>query len=191
MEERYVIIRIVDFNVVQEKCKCRMLNSKLPVGHESSWEMSAPLHHGSHIKFGCIEFVFCIVNHPAPFEERSYNGRRRTDSPLERDQHLENPFYGKNQTHKIQNDDLTSKLSSILSALSSDSRTCEKLSSLTSDLPSKVSDDVPDRGRFANRSKSVLTNGSCGNDDASSISSDCSSVLSTFNYSDKENQASV
>lgn len=49
-----------------------MANLKLPVGYDSSWEKPAPLHHGSYIRFGCVEFVFSIVNYPVAYENRLY-----------------------------------------------------------------------------------------------------------------------
>lgn len=42
-------------------CKCdSSLTDKF---NGKCWEGSAILNHGSHIKFGCLEFVFCIVNY--------------------------------------------------------------------------------------------------------------------------------
>jgi hypothetical protein len=41
------------------KCKCSLTD----VFAGKCWEGSAILNHGSHIKFGCLEFVFCIIGY--------------------------------------------------------------------------------------------------------------------------------
>ena len=41
-------------------CQCQ--SSLTDVFNGKCWEGSAILNHGSHLKFGCLEFVFCIVD---------------------------------------------------------------------------------------------------------------------------------
>ena len=42
-------------------CKCK--SSSTDLFHGKCWEGSAILNHGSHIKFGCLEFIFCVVEY--------------------------------------------------------------------------------------------------------------------------------
>ncbi len=42
-------------------CSCRASGSSLIGGSGAGWEGTAVLHHGSFIKFGCLHFVFSIV----------------------------------------------------------------------------------------------------------------------------------
>jgi hypothetical protein len=42
-------------------CKCK--SSLTDLFNGKCWEGSAILNHGSHIKFGCLEFIFCVINY--------------------------------------------------------------------------------------------------------------------------------
>jgi len=47
---------------ITKKCNCRASASSLIGGSGAGWEGTAILHHGSYVKFGCLHFVFSIVN---------------------------------------------------------------------------------------------------------------------------------
>lgn len=42
-------------------CGCRASASSLIGGSGAGWEGTAVLHHGSYVKFGCLHFIFSIV----------------------------------------------------------------------------------------------------------------------------------
>ena len=48
-------------------CKCKCSFTDLFDG--KCWEGSAILSHGSHLKFGCLEFIFCLIH----YDESSIN----------------------------------------------------------------------------------------------------------------------
>ncbi|RWS29938.1 hypothetical protein B4U80_06651 [Leptotrombidium deliense] len=47
-------------------CGCKVSCSTLIGGSGAGWEGPAVLHHGSHIKLGCLQFVFSITNYGLP-----------------------------------------------------------------------------------------------------------------------------
>lgn len=49
--------------LVLEECDCQSSASSAIRGTGAGWEGSAPLHHGSLIRFGCIQFVFSITSY--------------------------------------------------------------------------------------------------------------------------------
>lgn len=42
-------------------CNCKNSGSSLIGGSGAGWEGTALLHHGSHIKMGCLQFIFSIT----------------------------------------------------------------------------------------------------------------------------------
>jgi len=46
---------------ITRACNCRASASSLIGGSGAGWEGTAVLHHGSYVKFGCLHFVFSIV----------------------------------------------------------------------------------------------------------------------------------
>ena len=46
----------------KKQCNCKAKYSNI-LNCEGGWEGSAVLHHGSHIKIGCLQFVFSITNY--------------------------------------------------------------------------------------------------------------------------------
>ena len=49
--------------MVEQECGCRASGSAVIGGSGAGWEGSAPLSHGSLLKFGCIQFVFSITSY--------------------------------------------------------------------------------------------------------------------------------
>lgn len=47
---------------ITRACNCRASASSLIGGSGAGWEGTAVLHHGSYVKFGCLHFVFSIVD---------------------------------------------------------------------------------------------------------------------------------
>lgn len=56
-----------------ESCSCRSSCSSLLSSNGAGWEGPAVLHHGSLIKFGCIQFVFSITNCGLPRKSLNTN----------------------------------------------------------------------------------------------------------------------
>ena len=161
----------------------------LPVGRDSSWEASVPLHHGSHIRFGCVEFVFCIVDYPAAFEERSYTRlHERKNSPSE----LDDRRFGTRRdeeetTQRTKNEDLSSKLTSILSALSSESRMGDESSSLTSPSPSPIDTTRATEGEeLDGENRSVRESKNVSDDETFLMCSEESNALCDFVETEEE-----
>lgn len=42
-------------------CNCKNSGSSLIGGNGAGWEGTALLHHGSHVKLGCLQFIFSIT----------------------------------------------------------------------------------------------------------------------------------
>lgn len=42
-------------------CNCKNSSSSLIGGSGAGWEGTALLHHGSHVKMGCLQFIFSIT----------------------------------------------------------------------------------------------------------------------------------
>ncbi len=42
-------------------CNCKNSGSSLIGGSGAGWEGTALLHHGSHVKLGCLQFIFSIT----------------------------------------------------------------------------------------------------------------------------------
>lgn len=104
---------------------------KLPIGYDSSWERAAQLHHGSYIRFGCVEFVFSIVNYPVAYENRVYGSSSNTQGMVPKtEKNIIRPSASVQQkeVESLQRkpsrldsskDDLSTRLISILNVLSS------------------------------------------------------------------------
>jgi hypothetical protein len=139
---------------------------------------------------GNVGFVFCIVDHPAIFEERSY-AREKTSSPSKLvAEHSAVPGYDDATMQRLKNEDLSSKLTSILSVLSSESRICDESSSSTSHSASTIKPNhaAEDKEVETEEYKSLLGNGNISNEEEISwISSSSSSVFPDF-YSSENNE---
>ena len=57
---------------VLKNCNCKNSASTIIGGNGAGWEGSALINHGSHIKIGCLQFVFSVTNfgHPNPNSSR-------------------------------------------------------------------------------------------------------------------------
>lgn len=124
---------------------------KFPNGRDSSWEKTAPLNHGSYIRFGCIEFIFSIVDYPAPSEER-LNGVSKAYAAVSIEQTKLRAEEPEKTFIPPQKDDLSLKLISILNVLSS--KTSSKSSSPSSSPSNASSISSP----FSSRSSSPIMN---------------------------------
>lgn len=177
----------------QRKCGCQISTSEFPIGQDSSWETSAPLHHGSHIRFGCIEFVFCIVSHSTDRSEYVYEDKEvlqpcgKNNDP---DEQLGMCISDGESKWQANNHDLSSKLTSILTVLSSDTEVSNRPSSLTSPGPSINNEVFEDKKRIGAEIEVFFENESISTDETNSISSCMSSVHSVVNCpNESENTA--
>lgn len=118
----------------QVNCRCAINKIKFPVGRDDSWEISAQLHHGSYIRFGCIEFIFAVVNYPCPPEDRIYHNLKSME--VNKTSAFTTDLCVNNQ------DDLSFKLRSLLNVLSSkmSSDSSPELSNCSSSRSSSCSD---------------------------------------------------
>ena len=60
-------------------CACKSSCSSLIGANGAGWEGTAILHHGSHIKIGCHQFIFSITNHSIPNQNQTNN---QSKSPI-------------------------------------------------------------------------------------------------------------
>ena len=58
---------------ITHPCSCRASGSSLIGGSGAGWEGTAVLHHGSFIKFGCLHFVFSIVESATTYKKPKSN----------------------------------------------------------------------------------------------------------------------
>lgn len=134
---------------------------KFPNGRDGSWERTAPLNHGSYIRFGCIEFIFSIVNYPPPNEERIYTVPKPLPTPvrvIEPEPRPVEPPAPQKIFIPPKKDDLSLKLISILNVLSSKPSKSPISSSASS------SDTSPASSTFSSRSSSPAMQNGDGND---------------------------
>lgn len=139
---------IVIIFTLQEKCKCQIKDIKFPNGRDGSWEKTASLFHGSYIRFGCIEFVFSIINYPSHIENRIYNENKKSQIPFPNSENEEKtsstvtpekkgeelPLLTKSS--ETTKDDLSMKLISILNVLSKSSNSSSSRSPSVSNASS-------------------------------------------------------
>lgn len=127
MEKTVSQFDVLCYFAVQEKCRCQINNADLPDGMDSSWETAAALHHGSHVRFGCVEFVFSIINYTTDLKIRSYQQLRKSPSrarqPKEKagrpPEVVPEVVPPPKKAKKADDEDLSSKLRSLLNVLSS------------------------------------------------------------------------
>ncbi|XP_065207865.1 uncharacterized protein LOC135836767 isoform X2 [Planococcus citri] len=153
-------------NPNRSQCRCQSNSHKFPNGRDSSWERTATLNHGSHIQFGCIGFIFSIVNYPEPKENRPYTARPPKPKPPPPSVRLPEPEKPLQITHEPENkskDDLKGKLMSILNLLSSEpaqktsNRVASRQSSGPSSLSSRSASPILQNGHTGDQTESPKT----------------------------------
>lgn len=55
------VMRCQSHDAPTPPCNCKNSGSSFIGGSSAGWEGTALLHHGSHIKMGCLQFVFSIT----------------------------------------------------------------------------------------------------------------------------------
>jgi hypothetical protein len=78
---------------------CFCTKSAAQVNYEKGCETSAVLHHGSYLRIGCLQFVFCILTY-GDFEEKSHNletaeAENKNEENLTEEETVETPMMEK------------------------------------------------------------------------------------------------
>lgn len=74
-------------------CGCKASGSSLIGGSGAGWEGTALLHHGSHVKLGCLQFVFSVTEFASkqPKEEEKEGASSIVCSPIQQGEPLTKP----------------------------------------------------------------------------------------------------